>query len=149
MISSKEEFFDLLENEPRDVRRRAVHDEAPTDLWLDIVRNHPDARRSVAWNKTIPNEIMEILARDSDWHVRCDIAQKRKASTAVLEELSSDSAPVVRATVASNPRTPEALLRRLLNDSEPSVRTAAAHNLGVPSEPLEPPGDVEDPGRDK
>jgi hypothetical protein len=148
MISSASEFLALLDTEPRDIRRRAVFDSAPLPVWLEIINTHPESRRSVAWNKTIPVEVMEILARDLNWHIRCDIAAKRKTPPALLEQLSVDPEPLVRQTVASNPKAPETLLRQLLQDSEPLVRAAAASRLGLPHDEPPLPNDVEDPRDD-
>jgi hypothetical protein len=148
MISSAREFLDLLDSEPRDIRRRAVFDSAPLAIWLEIISNYPASRRSVAWNKTIPTEVMEILARDPDWRLRHDVAAKRKAPPPLLEQLSVDPEPMVREAVASNPKAPETLLRRLLQDPEPLVRAAAASRLGLPHDELPLPNDVEDPRDD-
>lgn len=144
MISSAEEFVFLLENEPREAHRRAVHDEAPSSVWLDVLQRYPEHRAAVAWNKTIPEVVLGILARDADWRIRCDIASKRAASPSLLEQLARDESANVRASVARNPRAEGALVRALLTDMDEDVRNAARRRLGLNTLSEELPTDIEE-----
>ena len=76
MIDSPEEFRRLPQSECRDEYLRAAHDEAPMEVWLEVIRRWPDLRFWVAQNKTVPLEILEILAKDPDPKVPDMVSRK-------------------------------------------------------------------------
>jgi hypothetical protein len=129
MILSANEFVELRSSEDPDLYRRAAAEPAPMEVWLDVIARYPEYRRWVAHNKTIPDDIIRVLASDQDAEVRWTIAAKRRTPGDVLRVLGADPDASVRARVANNPKTPPALLRELCEDIDAAVRQAARGRL--------------------
>lgn len=68
----------------------------------------------------------EIL--NSDWCVRCFVAENPNTPIDVLTELAKDSDWCVRRNAAENPNTPADVLTELAKDSDYDVRRYAACN---------------------
>lgn len=77
MIDSAEEFVRLRSSDDPAEYRRAAHEEASVQTWLDVVDRFPDMRFWVAQNKTVPLEILERLRHDPDDRVRSMVLLKR------------------------------------------------------------------------
>jgi hypothetical protein len=130
MINSAQEFIRLRTSDESSEYSRAAHEEAPMDVWLELVRDYPDMRFWVAHNKKVPIEILQTLARDEDASVREMVAQKRKATTTILELLASDPDDSVRSAVAHNPKTPRYVLESLRDDPWDMLREDVRERLG-------------------
>ena len=129
-IESAAEFVRLrFSDEPAEYRRAAGEEAAP-GVWEDVIRDYPDARVWVAQNKTVPTEILERLAVDTDPRVRHMVAMKRKLTPHILHVLASDSDQAVRMRVAMNKKSTKDILERLAQDSSEQVRFAATSRLG-------------------
>jgi hypothetical protein len=128
MISSAEEFIALRTSELKSEYDRAATEEAPIDVWREIIINHPNFRRWVSHNKTVPLEILEELCV-YDSTIRQSVARKRKLSPPMFEMLSRDMSDVVRVAIAANRKTPIAILERLLADPDKDVVSVARLNL--------------------
>lgn len=129
MIQTPAEFIQLrTSDEPAD-QARASHEEASEEVWLDIIDSHPEMRRWVAHNKTVPDRILTLLARDADPAVRWEVAGKRRATVDLLRVLAFDDDDTVRVRVARNPRTGMEELRALVADRSWVVRDAAEFAL--------------------
>jgi hypothetical protein len=76
MIRSAEEFRRLRESDNPDEYWRAAHEEAPLDVWLEVIRRWPDMRFWVAHNKTVPLSVLEVLVNDPDEKVRDMVLRK-------------------------------------------------------------------------
>ena len=76
MIESAEEFRRLRESDDPEDYRRAAHDEAPVEVWLEVIRRWPDMRFWVAQNKTVPVLVLEVLVDDPDQNVRDMVLRK-------------------------------------------------------------------------
>ena len=113
MIASVAEFIHLVRSDEAADRKRSAWEQAPVDVWLDVVRDHPDMRVWAANNRTIPVEVMQILARDSDWRVRGRLASKAACPPEILLLLAGDEHETVASTVAGHPNTPVGALRHL------------------------------------
>jgi len=135
MITSAEEFVRLRTSEVPEEYRRAAHEPAPLDVWLQVVATHPEMRFWVAQNKTVPRSVLELLAADPDVRVREMVARKRSAGYALLLRLAADRQPSVRRAVAGNPKAPAAVLAQLRLDPDDGVARAADRPL------TEPPAD--------
>lgn len=129
MISSTEEFVRLRISDSPDEYMRAAHEDAPEAVWMDIISRFPDMRQWVAYNKTVPLSILEVLAHDSDELVRLSVAAKRKLSAELFDLLSQDSEEMVRKRVACNKKTPTHILKRLAEDREAFVREHALSRI--------------------
>jgi hypothetical protein len=125
MINSAEQFQLLRKSDDPNQHHYAAHQEAPIEVWFDIITRMPDMRFWVAQNKTIPIEVLEHLANDPDLRVRRMVAQKRRLSETLQIKLARDPEPSVRAALAHNVKVTPQVLAILINDSEQLVRDAA------------------------
>jgi hypothetical protein len=129
MIKSAEEFAKLRCSTSRAEQMRASEEEAPLDVWLEVVATFPELREWVAQNKTVPLAVLEQLARDADAKVRRVVAGKRKLTPELRGQLARDTDSSVRARVVYNGKCEISVLRLLAADSEPFVKEAAAKKL--------------------
>lgn len=129
MIKSAEEFVLLRRSEASDKYMRAVHEEATDTVWMDVISKFPEMKEWVAHNRTVPLNILNILARDMDDSVRAVVASKRKLSPELFELLSKDKSEVVRERVAYNKKAPLHILKMLANDQIIFVREAALKRI--------------------
>lgn len=132
-MQSADEFRRLRLSQDVAEYHRAAHDDAPMEVWLQVIEKYPDLRHWVADNKTVPIEILEILARDTDWKVRVTVAGKRKLTEALLRQLSVDPYETVRAKVARHRKTPRDVLEQLAADPLPMVSDIARERLATES----------------
>jgi hypothetical protein len=126
MINSAEQFRLWRESEDPHQHHHASHQEAPIEVWLDIIERMPDMRFWVAQNKTVPIEVLEYLANDPDLRVRRMVAQKRKLPETLQIKLAEDPEPSVRAALAYNAKVTSQVLAILMDDREQLVRDAVA-----------------------
>ncbi|MFI8127055.1 hypothetical protein [Acinetobacter sp. ABJ-A23_2] len=130
MISSAEEFVFLRTSEIFEEYTRAAYDDASDVVWMDVISKFPEMREWVAHNKTVPLDILEILARDTNESVRSTVASKRKLSPELFDLLSQDKSEAVRERIACNKKVPIHILRRLVNDPTMFVRETALKRIG-------------------
>lgn len=128
-IGDASEFIRLRNSEDPEEYRRAAVDDAPLDVWLEVIRDHPSMRFWVAQNKTVTLEILRILAADEDARVRAMTAAKRKLEPQLLAQLANDPDDAVRAAVARNRATPLEVLERLRDDPWEVVRKVVGDRL--------------------
>jgi hypothetical protein len=129
MIQSPQEFIALSDSEHPDNQHRARYEDAPEEVWFEIVEKYPDYIRAVIWNKTVPLNILRCIAKSPDAKIRCDVAMKRKLDDALFEMLSQDPDDSVRAQIVSNPKTPRHISERLALDREVWVAQQAREKL--------------------
>ncbi|WP_081739659.1 hypothetical protein [Methylobacterium sp. 10] len=129
MIASADEFIRLRNSEIPEEYERAASEPAPHEVWLELVANHPEMRFWVAYNKSVPISILEILADDADERVRFMVASKRKLSPELFLKMSSDVDCGVRARIACNKKTPRFIIERLCLDNVELVAEAARGRL--------------------
>lgn len=129
MIHSAEEFLRLRQNDDSDEYQRASSDEAPLRVWFSVIEQFPELRSWVAHNKTIPLEVLELLASDPDAGVRATVASKRKLSSALQALLCADADASVRERLACNAKCEPDILRQLALDPETFVQSAAIRRL--------------------
>ena len=130
MISSAAEFCCLRESNNPEEYHRAAHDEAPNEVWMNVIDQRPDMRFWVAQNKTVPIEVLEVLAPDSDSKVRDMVARKRKITEAIALKLAEDSDETVRAALAVNKKLPSSVVAKLRQDQSALVVAALENQLG-------------------
>ena len=128
MINSAEEFIALRNSDLKSEYDRAAMEEAPISVWRETIIKHPNYRRWVSHNKTVPLEILQELCI-FDSTIRQSVARKRKLSPAMFETLSKDVSDVVRVAIAANRKTPIGILERLLTDKDEDVASVARLNL--------------------
>ena len=99
--------------------------EAADEIWLDVIRRHPELCEFVAMNKVLPSAVHETLATHSDSKVRLTLAFRRQLSESILELLSVDPDEAVRIRVCWNPKTPRRLLESMSKYPDTLVATTA------------------------
>jgi hypothetical protein len=129
MIRNAQEFVRLRISEDPSEYQRAANEEASDEVWLDVIRNHPQMRVWVIHNKTVPLAILELLSRDTDAEVRSAVAMKRKLTTSLRERLARDQDASVRVRVVYNAKCEPEILKLLAADPESFVREAARKKL--------------------
>ncbi len=129
MIRSVAEFVKLRNSEdPADQTRAAIED-ADEKVWLFVLEHHPDLRKWVAHNKTVPLSIIRLLIDDPDPVTRSWVARKRKLDRAMFVALSTDANERVRHALATNAKLPPDLLRLLAQDPIELVANEAQQRL--------------------
>jgi hypothetical protein len=128
-INSADEFVRLRYSTDPEEYRRAANEDAPLEVWKDVITRYPDARMWVAQNKTVPLEILASLVSDPDARVRTIVAMKRKLTPELLDQLARDDDDSVRLHVATHKNTSRNTLSRLLEDPWENVRNAADERL--------------------
>ncbi|MFF2481106.1 hypothetical protein [Paenibacillus sp. NPDC058071] len=129
MISSAEEFVRLRLSEDMDEHLKAAWDDAPLVVWLEVIEKYPDMREWVAHNKSIPVEIMEILALDTDTRVRFTIATKNRLPEHLQIKLAKDSDSSVRSRIVYNKKSTFQTLNLLTVDGDEEIRTLAKSRI--------------------
>lgn len=129
MISSAEEFVELRTRLRREEYLRAAQESAPREIWIEVIQRFPDMRFWVAQNKTVPVEILAVLARDPDAQVRWMCASKNKLTDELFALLAADDDDSVRAGIAYNKNAPSEILRRLAEDRSQTVSAVARERL--------------------
>ena len=116
MIKSAKEFVRLRNSTILEEYNRAAQEEAPDEVWLEIINKYPEMKKWVAHNKKIPLFILDILAKDKNRRVRSTVARKRKLSYELYDLLSKDSCESIRLAIAANPKVPKEILESMLTD---------------------------------
>ncbi|NOU92563.1 hypothetical protein GC093_04865 [Paenibacillus sp. LMG 31456] len=129
MINSAEEFVRLRISEKMDEYLKAAWDDAPFEVWLEVINKYPDMSEWVAHNKSIPVEILEILADDADERVRFNVASKNRLPEQLQLKLAKDSDRSVRQRIVYNKKATFQVLRILLNDEDEEIRTLAKNRI--------------------
>ncbi len=131
MISSAEEFVELRRSQRQEEYLRATQESAPREVWLEVIQRFPDMRFWVAQNKTVPVEVLAVLARDPDSRVRSLVPMKNKLTDDLFELLAKDQDDSVRASLAHNKKVPLEILGRLSTDQSRVVLMAARERKGT------------------
>ncbi|MBL8239963.1 MAG: hypothetical protein JNM66_21245 [Bryobacterales bacterium] len=129
MIATAEEFVALRESSIQEEYLRAARDNAPIAVWRDVIARFPNMRTWVALNKTVPPEILEVLATDVDPDVRRAVAMKNSLPLHLMVLLSRDPVECVRLRIACNKKAPADVLRYLGADPSVDVSSAALERL--------------------
>jgi hypothetical protein len=129
MIETVDEFIRLVKSDDPDERRRSAWEDALPQVWRSLVKGHPEMRFWVAHNRTVPEEMLRILAVDPEWRVRHRVASRRSCSSDILELLSNDTNDSIASLVAGHPNTPSLALRRLAQYPWDQVSTKAIRQL--------------------
>lgn len=129
MIRSVAEFVKLRNSEDPADQTRASTDDADEKVWLFVIEHHPDLRKWVAHNKTVPLSIIRLLIDDPDPVTRSWVARKRKLDRAAFVALSTDVDEQVRHALTTNAKLPPDLLRLLSQDPVELVATEAQNRL--------------------
>lgn len=93
-------------------------------------------RAAVAENPALPRNLLELLSKDSNYHVRGVVAEKPSTPAYLLESLSKDPEAWVRWKLAQNTSTSASTLVALSNDVDRDVRFRVAGNPFTPLEVL-------------
>jgi hypothetical protein len=129
MINTAEEFVRLRTSDDPEEYLRAASEHAELAVWLDIIDRFPEMRAWVAHNKTVPIEILRILARDADPAVRTVVAMKNKLPEDLFSLFASDADDGVRQRISYNKHTPQRVLEKLARDTNELVSEPARARL--------------------
>jgi hypothetical protein len=129
MIRSAQEFLELDRSEEQAQYYRAAHDSAPIEVWNELIEKYPESRFSVAHNKTLPLEILRVLASDQDTRVRAMVAMRRKLDEPTQRLLAQDPDAGVRMCMARNKRATTVVLNLMLADPWDKIREVARERL--------------------
>ena len=86
VIESAEEFVQLRTSDDPADHYRASRESASLTVWQAVIDRYPDMRYWVAHNKTVPLEVLEQLAHDSELRVRWMVRQRRSWTQAHPED---------------------------------------------------------------
>jgi hypothetical protein len=129
MIDSAEEFVRLRSCENPDEYLRAAWEEAPLEVWFEVIEKYPDMRFWVAQNKTVTLEVLEILSDDPCWRVRHMVASKNKISEKIQLKLAKDCNPSVRQRIVFNKKATLAALQMLSLDEDEEIKDKAVKRI--------------------
>lgn len=129
MITSVEEFIKLRTGDKKEDQDRASLDSANNAVWLDIVQNHPEYRVWVVHNKTIPVDILELLAEDENAAVRAAVARKRKINDKIFNLLSVDKDENVRYALICNTKLQKEKKRLIQTDGSQWLKSTLDEQL--------------------
>jgi hypothetical protein len=132
-IESAEEFVRLVTSGSAAERKRAAWADAPEAVWREVIEK-AEMRFWVAHNRTVPVEVLRVLATDEDWRVRDRIASRRACPPEILTLLSKDGHEAVLSTIAGHPHTPTAVLERLANHPWSQITEKALRQLSQRNE---------------
>jgi len=102
MINSVNEFLRLRMSVVKEEYDRATYDDAPIEVWFETINAHPEMKEWIIHNKTVPLEILYVLAIDRDPEVRSKVAAKRKIDHKIFNQLSCDQDELVRHALMHN-----------------------------------------------
>ena len=85
MIESLSDYESILESDDLTVRRKATTETAIPEVWLEILIRRPELAEVVAFNKHLPNSILDLLIENSSPQVRSAIAMKRDVDRRVTD----------------------------------------------------------------
>jgi hypothetical protein len=131
LIKSAEEFVSLRLSEKPDEYLRAAWEEAPLSVWFEVIKQYPDIKFWVAQNKTIPVEVLKILADDHEWRVRSMVASKNKITEEIQLKLAKDLDPAVRQRVVNNKKATLAVLKILAIDEDEEIKDKALQRIAT------------------
>ena len=132
MIVSAQEFVELRTSLRQEDYLRASTDCAALEVWVDVIREFPEMKVWVAHNKTVPLEVLRLLACDRDPQVRSAVAVKNKLPDDLMAQLGRDTEASVRQRVAYNKNAGVEILKELAEDESELVSTAARARLHTP-----------------
>lgn len=131
MIKSAREFVELRMSSKQEDYLRAAADTAPLEVWMEIIRTFPDMKVWVVRNKTVPIEILALLASDPDSSVRSAVAMKNKLPQELMSLLAGDADESVRQRIAYNKNVDAVTLEKLSRDQSEMVSSSARERLGT------------------
>ncbi len=131
MIRDAKEFVFLRTSDDPLLYQRATQEEAPIEVWREVIERYPDMKQWVVHNKTVPTILLDELAEDEDDNIRFCVAMKRKLSFDTFEKLARDENPSVRERIAWNDKTPIPILQLLTQDSEERIAKRAQERLAM------------------
>lgn len=129
MINSAEEFVKLRLSDNSEEYLKAAWDEAPFEVWMQVIEIYPEMREWVAHNISIPVEIMEILANDADKRVRFNVATKNRLPESLQLILAKDLDSSVRQRIVYNKKATFRVLSILLKDDDEDIRVIAKNRI--------------------
>ncbi|MGE0086609.1 MAG: hypothetical protein AB7S75_19555 [Desulfococcaceae bacterium] len=115
---ASESVLRLLAMDRDDAVRLAVarNSHTPKDILRNLCMQSP-MLWGLAQNPNTPKDILELLARNSNPHIRKEVAHNPDTPVFILQALAADPVVNVRNQVALNPATPDSVLKILAKES--------------------------------
>jgi hypothetical protein len=98
-------------------------------VWHKLIRDYPEIHFWAAQNKTMPIEILTVLAEDEDYRVRLMVASKNSLTKELLIKLAKDKIFFVRQRVAFHKKITRDILEILSIDNEEEIRLIAINRI--------------------
>jgi hypothetical protein len=118
-----------MRSEDPDDYHQFRHDEAPIEVWRELITRYSLANEWVARNKTAPVEILREISSNPRVVVRTEVAMTRRITPGIQAILATDPDASVRNALANNAMVSESILEQLAEDSEEFVRDTALRRL--------------------
>ncbi|UIO41551.1 hypothetical protein LOY85_22545 [Brevibacillus brevis] len=99
------------------------------DVWQEVIQKYPDMSFWVAQNKSVPVEILSILASHPEESVLSMVASKNKLPEELQIKLASDPEFFVRQRIAYNKKATFKALQILSHDNNDELRTHALKRI--------------------
>jgi hypothetical protein len=131
---SPERLLELAKLDPSLSREIAKRYALPLDVARELTKSRDmPTRAALARNHRIPLEILEILARDSQWTVAkavlgAKVNRKITLSRVIFETIARHKRHTVRQSAAEHFLCPADLLEELAADAAPEVRSSVAEH---------------------
>lgn len=129
MINSADEFYQLRTSENPEKYLRAAWDEAPIEIWYEVLRKYPDMAFWIAQNESVQIEVLFHLSSHPEWRVRSMIASKNKITEDLQMKLAMDEDVFVRNSVARNKKATEKVLKLLVDDEDEEIKKIVKDRL--------------------
>lgn len=134
-VISRKVFENLVEDECDDVRRTIAFDKnLPNDLVMKLLKDDDDTvRRHALSNPNVGADTLRKLAKlyKHTSKLSYSIARNTSTPTDVLDDLASNPSAQTRLSVAENKNTSKETLEKLVNDSNAEVRETALKRIDV------------------
>jgi len=129
MITSWDEYIDLLDNQEHPVSQRAVTEEVSEKILFRAIQERPDLKPAVIANKLISFAVLLSLVDDPDPRIRSRVAKKRKLPLDYLHKLAHDPDDDVRREVVHHTKIWKQTLEHLSSDEKLDIAKRAAKRL--------------------
>ncbi len=120
-------------SDPREITARDPN--TPVNILEELSEATWTVRRALGCNASLPRELVEKLASDSNEDVRASVASNPIVSPDILTELSKDRSRDIAESLAQNTSTPVPILEKLFKNT--LLREELSRNTSLPRVLLE------------
>ncbi|QWT19809.1 hypothetical protein KPL74_18940 [Bacillus sp. NP157] len=121
MLRSGQEFVALIMSSSKADRVRALSSEAPASVWMKVIHEFPGLIRFVAFNRSLPDEVLIELAESASAEVREAVANRSRLPEQVQRRLARDACSRVRLALVRKSMLSDDLLADLARDTDSEI----------------------------